>query len=1322
MRNLKRALSLVLAVVMVIGLMVVGASAVSYNDFSDRGEIVNKDAVSMLTTLGIIEGQPDGSYNPTGNVDRAQMAKMISVALTNNEDCDTLYQNVNSGLTDISANWARGYINYCYVRGIIAGRGDNTFDPSANVTGVEAAKMLLAALGYNAEIEGLVGPDWALNTAALAQQLGIFRNFTKDVSEPLNRDDAALLIYNALDVEMIQQYSNGYALVYGDHRTILSSVFGVIRVEGVVVGNEWAQLQNTNSDAAMREGKTTLDEVVWYDSTTANTRVEEGVEVTGYVTFNVSTPVEYMGKAVTMYVEKTTILSNSKVVGVATDDDMNIVQTNVSTEDTSKDYLKGTGVAIDSDTDFYVNYGVVASEDAAIELINEHTKYAGRNAKFDLNGIEVQVIDNDDDGLAEYVLYLVETLSEVSRYSERNEELSFYTPYDKDGKLVTAKSSGNPATVTREFGDVVYAETVSLGGVETVESLDLAAEDLILYVEYGGRTYVKLPEIVTGVMSRVDRDKDNELYITVNDTEYRQSFIMDAASLVDVDVTRFDIENAKSEPGFDTEYDFILDSNGYVIAIRPAEEVVTNYALVIESAWTQNSLTKAGEIKVLMADGTENTYDINWNESRKAFDYDGDRTNKELDAALENYLGTRDVEHDGNYATGAAIGTVITYSLNEDGDELTIEDIMNQNQLDETGYTLDDKTSGESVPQVDVDSYDVVYIADNVNALKYQSTQYKVGTADSTGKYNADDYKTGDGTLYLTTVENGDSTAKGEGEEISYAIDKDTVAFYFVGTGDGEYGVATGWENMSDVAAGTDAQVYPVLEKDNRGGWEATRLADVVMFNSMPTNDSNDYMLVLDANHLAKDELWLNVVFEDGTAAEIEIDSDGGHDFDEETSYMKAYAYSENADGTYDISSKAPISAYDGVLIRRDTVDWDGATDYLTIVGSTHVWDVTDVSRADEEVTAGSFTYNDKNAVVVRGGSRQENIRTAWVWDKDAESEEGYVSGLYNPRVESVKGNNITIRKYVQDVLGSKELTELLADELDAVDVKKVTPLNAAVTEIMITDTDGDFSFWNIQYTELRRVTYNNKDYFLAQGEEIKVESANIMYKTEDDADFKSSSNEDVVDGENVWRQKTAVTGDNAKDVILRDAWNVTNDRSIDFDGGMTWRDGTSAPANGATSRLLAGDAIVMNNGTVDTIVFQFKDKDGKVIESIVAKAGETVTAEMPAQNITIDWIKQPVEITLNYVNNLSGADGEYMWSAWPKTAMSNETIEVKVAVKANPDTNKTLGLTGTNGATVTVEGSALVEDDTRLGTEYTFKVDLSNMTGTSETLTLGAS
>ena len=195
MRNLKRALSLALAAAMLIGMMVVGASAVSYNDFSDSEEIVNKDAVSMLTTLGVINGKEDGSYfDPTGNVTRAEMAKMISVMLSNNENCDDLYMTVNSGLTDIANSWARGYINYCYTLDIIAGRGNGTFDPTANVTGVEAAKMLLAALGYEAEIEGLVGTDWDLNTASLAHELGIFRNFTKDVNAPLNRDDAALLI------------------------------------------------------------------------------------------------------------------------------------------------------------------------------------------------------------------------------------------------------------------------------------------------------------------------------------------------------------------------------------------------------------------------------------------------------------------------------------------------------------------------------------------------------------------------------------------------------------------------------------------------------------------------------------------------------------------------------------------------------------------------------------------------------------------------------------------------------------------------------------------------------------------------------------------------------------------------------------------------------------------------------------------------------------------------------------------------------------------------------------------------------------------------
>ena len=260
MRNLKRALSLALAAIMLIGMMVVSASAAGFDDFSDKDEIVNKDAVSMLTILGVINGKEDGSFfDPAGNVTRAEMAKMIATVLNQGADVDGLYVGMNTGLTDVKGHWAESYINYCYSLGIIAGRGNGKFDPAATVTGNEAAKMLLVAVGYDPKIEGFEGADWAINVSVRADEQGIFEGFTKDLSAPLNRDDAALLIYNALDVEMIQSYTtNNYPIAYSDHRTILADKYGVIKVQGVVVANEWASLASDDGDAALKEGKTPI--------------------------------------------------------------------------------------------------------------------------------------------------------------------------------------------------------------------------------------------------------------------------------------------------------------------------------------------------------------------------------------------------------------------------------------------------------------------------------------------------------------------------------------------------------------------------------------------------------------------------------------------------------------------------------------------------------------------------------------------------------------------------------------------------------------------------------------------------------------------------------------------------------------------------------------------------------------------------------------------------------------------------------------------------------------------------------------------------------
>ena len=1080
MRNLKRTLSLLLAVVMVIGLMVVGAGAVSYNDFSDRGEIVNKDAVSMLTTLGIIEGKPDGSYAPTEGVDRAQMAKMISTIKNNGSDNGALYENVNSGLTDIVNHWAKGHINYCYTTGIIAGRGNGIFDPNAGVTGTEAAKMLLVAIGYDPQIEGLVGTDWEINTNALATRLGIYRNFTKDVTQALNRDDAALLIYNALDVEMIQQYQNGYALAYEDHRTILSSVYGVIRVEGVVAGNEWAQLQQTDSDAALREGRTTLEDVVWYDSTTANTRVEEGVEVTDPVTFNVSTPVEYMGKAVTLYVEKTTILSNSTVIGVATNDEMNVVTTTADGADKSDDVLDGTGVDVNKNTEYYVNYGYCDDAAEAAKLVGDCGHDDHKNP-FDVKGVTVEVIDNDDDGIAEYVLYTQETLSEVSRYNDKDELLTFYKPALENDGTIDAKEDPERSSV--DFADVVFNDEVSTG-------------DLILYVEYGGRTYVSLPEIVTGTMARVDRDKANELYITLESgEEYYESHIRDVASDVDADVENFADENAREIPGFDTEYDFILDSNGYLVAVRPAEEVVTNFALVLNSAWTQNALTRAGEIEVLMADGTTGTYDLNWNESRKAMDgikiedlaADDDST-ATRNEKLEIYLGTRDVNRpgEGTYnETGMAAGSLITYTLDED-ENLTIKRVYQGNQFE--------KWNSMEIKENDARSNKTANVGDDGTIMFMGDPDRPTYQYNSAERLDTNAYTSGRGSIEVTRADWNPITYGSK----TYAIDRNTIAFYYDGE---DYAVATGWQNMEDMPADVNIQVYPALEKTANGVYEATNLAEVIIFSRVPDVTSDDYMLVLNRNaYTADDELWLNVVFEDGTVAEIQIDendADNNADFEDDADFMKAYPYAENSDGTYDIVRGTVYDSVYADLYRNGTVavadteegvDGNNA-DYIAYdPDDANIWDVTDVDSAKDEVVAGDFTRNIVVETVIIEDKGE--IRTAWFWDlpesvdDDEEPAEGLIVRTWANNVRTTSAETYTS---IRTAVSNRVELSMSEEQANAADLEvQLEGVNDKVNGLYVIygDNESDISASDFEVadefaewtTDTRLTVFENQD------------------------------------------------------------------------------------------------------------------------------------------------------------------------------------------------------------------------------------------------------
>ena len=1025
MRNLKRALSLLLAVVMVIGMMVVSTSAASYTDFSDKGEIVNKDAVSMLTTLGIIEGKPDGSYAPGEGVDRAQMAKMISVIMNQGTDNSALYENSPTGLTDIASNWAKGHINYCYTTGIIAGRGNGTFDPSAGVTAVEAAKMLLVAAGYDPKTEGLEGSDWAINTNALASRLGIFRSFTKDVTQPLNRDDAALLIYNALDVEMIEKYENGYAIAYNDSRTILSAMYGVYKVEGVVLGNEYAVLNGTDYDESMMDGKTLL--AAGYKiiaSTTSNTMVEDPATKKD-TTFNVETPVEYLGKTITMYVRKDTILANSEVLGVTLNEKANTIVTSVANETDMKDLLKGTGISLKSnETEYYVNYGIVKNEDAANDILKLDRK---STVTPNSNGIELEIIDNDNDGVAEYVLWVQEDLTVITSLNEKKETIAFGSDTDKD---ITSYNKGRAI----DLEDVTLYDGAEEG-------------DIVLVRTYGGHYYVSQPEVVTGEMESYSSNKTKEQWIKVDGTEYKPSFINVSGEGYAEEFYTFDVTECAKDGGvqWDTKYDFYLDSNGYVAAFKPAEKTVNNYALILESGYMPGAFASDTTAKVtaLLSDGTEGTYTLNFSASAKnlgeQIDEDAYDADKNMGIyELKGFLGTSDSDNsatapwknDGVFADnsvgtdeddfkdGMAKGYVITYSLNDDN-VMTIKSVVGTYDKSKPGYNL-----GAGV----------------VDTL---SSDYESGSASLR-------YDSGSGKL---------------------AIDEDTVAFYYDATNpkDVKYGVAVGYSKMANVDKNTSFMSQKV---------GTTNLADVVLFNDEGVVAAKDYIYILGRNDHSSSGKYVEVygVLEDGTAATLKITRDNYEDMDlddKDTMYYSVFAYTTNSDDISTLSNPASdivLNGY-GLMLTNRTVAFDTkhtADDPLTksdyqdsyaLPSSAKVWNVTDIDEGDD-APAGSFSTNKVKHTILVLDSTKTKIETAFVWDLEVEDTPDPV----NPEIQIISDDAANDYEnpafYISDgrKLGTREMRNALAAEMrkdDCTDIKwdndTVSYVDADGTEMKIT-------------------------------------------------------------------------------------------------------------------------------------------------------------------------------------------------------------------------------------------------------------------------------
>ena len=397
---------------MMLSVMVVGAGAA----FSDQSAIKNTEAVDACTALNIIGGYPDGSFKPEGNITRAEVTKMICVALNGGKE-PAVSTNTTPTFSDVrgtSAAWAEGYIESCAAQGIVSGVGAGKFAPAGNVTGVQLAKMLLVALGYKADIEGFTGNAWATNVNVRAAQKGLYEDLeSMDTNAAITRDNAAQMVWNALQAKEVKY---DYTLV---------SENGQLTSKTTLVDKDLTLLKD-KYDSDITKGVVTA---IGHNSkgylVTVETKDKDSQN--NYITVNLSKvekdPTDLVGKAV-----KALYKATDDVYGIYLDDEntATVVNTTLGDIDLNKDEYKLDGVTYKVKTGDFGAVEAVGALGAKLEKANKTdaanlddvVAAIGNYAISDAS--KVVLIDNDGDEKIDIAVVTPVQFGEITYLNSKN--------------------------------------------------------------------------------------------------------------------------------------------------------------------------------------------------------------------------------------------------------------------------------------------------------------------------------------------------------------------------------------------------------------------------------------------------------------------------------------------------------------------------------------------------------------------------------------------------------------------------------------------------------------------------------------------------------------------------------------------------------------------------------------------------------------------------------------------------------------------------------------------------------------------------------------
>ena len=438
-----------------------------------------------------------------------------------------------------------GYIAYCQKEGIISGYADGTFKPANSLTGYAFMKMLLGALGYKAEQEGYTGPNWSINVAKRAMNIGLKDGLIGDFNgvKAVNREEACLYAFNALQATMVEYEKNSTVTV------------GNITIKDTSDAKEMTCVKGSGNDGNIDlDGKVQFAEKYFTDL-----KLEEGSDDFGRPANTWKVKKDEVGTfanrgdLVATYTKKATKADIYSAVGKTVYDDL----TDTKDPATLTVWFDGVKTVVKA-----------ADVDSYIEKNNSGASNSTANG--DLTEVYV-----DDDNNVTIVTIRTYVFQAAADYDSKKEQINLTTDSTKYDTDITLDD-----------------RTVSLDDYAVIK--DLKEDDYVLVtavVNKAGKYEIKSVEKAETKTAEV--------------TGYKYQDSVTAGS----DTYKYSATAKKDGGIKDTQYNvgkqatLVFDKYGYIIAIE--ESVVLSDYVFIEDFGSTSDLNKKAVANAVFPDGTD---------------------------------------------------------------------------------------------------------------------------------------------------------------------------------------------------------------------------------------------------------------------------------------------------------------------------------------------------------------------------------------------------------------------------------------------------------------------------------------------------------------------------------------------------------------------------------------------------------------------------------------------------------------------------------------------------------------------------------------------